>query len=310
MASYTFKRQVESIITLHGGMIFGGHVRDVILHEHDPNWLPPATSDIDCYMKSHSLPVFKEALKDAHITLYTEFEREDASAYIPTIDVPRNVLRHHRYKLGIIDDKNIEYVDNLLQQSINQSAQQACSEDIRTFLMSLRRASVLCEPLFIDMFIADCHNFHLMYPPFGTIDFECNGLLMTSCGIVLSPHLYSTPHVLEMNKKLQKVIDDICSRKAVHVAEDISTYRITKMRGKGWSVDMQYVKAIEDVPATDVCIFCHEDVCGKHFKLACCNAVYHKDCLMRVLASEYGGACIMCKRKTLAHRDIALLKIE
>lgn len=309
MALNGMKRQVERIITSHGGVIFGGYVRDLVLNDdHDT----AAPSDIDCYMVFHAIRPFMESLIDVHITVDTVFERDDVASYFNVdMDIPRGILKHIRLRLKVIADDTATYVHQLLSEGLNENARAVLRKTIHTFVASIRRAALSCEPLMLDVFTADCHNFFNIYPPFGSVDFECNGLILTRSGISLSPHMFPDLTHVQRQDKLQSIFADIKNRKAVYISGDVPLHRIVKMRAKRWIVPMKHTQVVDHSPIdADVCIVCHEDVCSKHYKLPCCNAIYHRDCLIQVVSSEYAGQCIMCKRKSNAHDDVALIKSE
>lgn len=330
--AYKLRQQVEGIITSCGGIIFGGHVRDVVLHDthaaeyykesgddgakmyEDASFMPQyggrlvISSDIDCYMIAHSIESFMDQLRDENLSVQVVFEREDAKQYIPTLDVPHGVLRHVRLSVSSLGMKVVKYIRELVNEGLSESARTLVSREVNEFVCSLHRASLACPTLFLDVFVADCRNFYAMCPPFGTVDFECNGLILTASGITLSPSLFPGMSPLQRNEVLQRIIDDIKNKRASYVNTDMPDDRVAKMCKKGWSIVLKHVHVNAERPAdADVCIFCHDEVRSQHFKLKCCNAIYHKDCLVKVLSSEYGDKCIMCKRKTLAYMDVVVL---
>lgn len=331
--AYKLRRQVENIILQHGGIIFGGHVRDVVLRDihatefyklvgnadkqnmyNDatchPEWdgRLAVSNDIDCYMVSHAVEAFLESLADEHITVYKVFEHTDARNYLPNLDVPSGVLSHIRYNVTNISRETVRYVKSIVNESISTSARTLLTHHIDSFVSSLQEESIKAQPVVLDMFIAGCYNFHRMCPPFGPVDFECNGLIMEKGGIMLAPSLYPQLSVMARQKMMQRIIKDISQRKAVYVDDSfLPPWRIQKMLAKGWTVDMKYVVSHIE-PAADVCIFCHDNIDTKHYKLPCCSAVYHKECLVNVLSSDFRSCCIQCKQATFAHLDMPILK--
>lgn len=329
--AYQLRRQVERVITSHGGVIFGGHVRDLVLNDlqaidyykfsrfqgvnkyDDVNVLPECngmrivSADIDCYMVSHAMDSFVESLNDIHISVHTVFERDDANAYFP-LKVPDGVIKHFRFSVTNMDKGNLQYVQELVYESFNESALTLISKNIRSFFKSLRQVSKNCEPLLLDVFVADCANFYTLHPPFGCVDFECNGLLLTHSGLQMSPHLYPELSAVQRSVKLQVVMQDIKNRRAVYVDNNAPAYRVAKMQEKGWYMPMKHITVVDNDPEDqDVCVVCHEDVAGKHFKLTCCSALYHKECMEKVLMSQYSNTCIMCKQATNAIQDVNIL---
>lgn len=237
---------------------------------------PSDLSDIDCYMNYHMLDRFFFDIDYCDMKVRIVFDRPDATQYIPTINIPEGVIRHMRCEVS--------------------SAAAAIS---------------------VDIMYAKCHRFSFYHPPFGTVDFECNGLLLTKSGVALSPTIYSSLSPMARHEKLNDIIQDIRDRRAIYV--DIpSPLRIAKMMAKGWTIVTKYVEQVEAVAGTEgaeMCIICHEDL-ADHYKLRCCNARYHRTCLVKALDSDNKycvaatGQCIMCKQDTRAYEEVAILNAQ
>jgi hypothetical protein len=335
-SDYKLRRQVEGIILSHGGVIFGGHVRDVVLREthaaayydalahsgeddiyDDPTFHDKysgrtvVSSDIDCFMVSHSMEGFMDNLDTARISVTRVFERDDAKEYLPALDVPPGILKHVRYRLSYLDKHICAAVQKAVSDELNEHAVSMLGKEIQSFKRALHNAIPRFEPFNLDIMVASCYDFYTMYPPFGSFDFECNALLLTRHGITLSPSVHVEATILQRNEHLQRIIADISKKKAVYVQQNIPEWRIKNMREKGWSVATKHVQVIAHAPEEkDVCVICHEDLCGKHFRLPCCKSLYHKECMIRILSSEYGHKCIVCGRESDAPLDIAIVKNE
>jgi hypothetical protein len=322
--SYDFRRHVETIILKNGGIIFGGHVRDTILRDahvndyhieciisnkdcnsrelfNDPTFHPElkgrlvTSRDIDCYMPA---PAAKEMISDLHaasITTRVVFERNDAKKYLPELDIPYGILKHVRYMVYPV------------------AKQPKRRSPFSIFCTSVQEAVEDIAPFHIDLLTARSSDFHLFYPPFGLIDFECNGLLMTTTGISMSPCMYPHLSALSRHHKIDVIIDDIRNMRAVYVdAESLTTRRIKKMAAKGWAIQRNFIKTCDS--SDDVCIICHDD--APSYKLTCCNARYHRHCLVQAMCGdnefcmERTMQCIMCKKYTRAFTEVTILKSD
>lgn len=350
-AEYQFRREVEHIILDLGGVIFGGHVRDVILNDihandyyidgvinkksaeyaspvmyDDPTFLPQfdgrtvVSKDIDCYMPTHILKYLFQEFEDRNICAKVIFKHKDIKDYISTINVPDGVLSHMRCEISSISKHTGMSLKRLIRDNLHTTAERLLSSRISTFINDVDNAVRVVKPMILDIIVTKCKDFHMFSPPFSTVDFECNGLLLTKMGISLSPSLYPEWSLIDRHNKLDGIIDDIRCRRAVYVdPTSLTPQRISKMKSKGWTVVMRAIQqATVDASAQEMCIICHDDIAPYSicFKLKCCSAMYHRACLERALVSDNDycmsctGCCIMCKQSTTAFTEIDILKAE
>ena len=139
--------------------------------------------------------------------------------------------------------------------------------------------------------------------PFMTdLDFECNGLYMSKHGLSIAPELVEGYSEYAKFTQLTKVIDDIIKRDAVYchprdTANNIGA-RVQKLMKNGWKIkDCQgCIVSMCDENYEGHCIICHEDVPNTHFKMTCCDARYHGECMKKTLeCSQQHSHCVMCK---------------
>lgn len=341
-ACHKFRKQVERIIHSHGGIIFGGHVRDTILRDthadafymaglvegkdfraphvyEDPSFHPEfkgrlvVSTDIDCYMVAHSINDFIADLEAENIEARVVFDRSDAKTYLPNLDVPDGILRHMRLHITHVAPKTLLHA---VQRKVHPTARKLIRGALTDFISAVEDVATNLKPLCLDILVARCHDFNAMFPPFGGADFECNALLMTAGGIMLSPSVFRDYSIMMRQYKVNAIIDDIKSMRAVYVdTENLTARRIQKMRCKGWDVSPRIIVPIA-ANESEMCIICHDDLpCGKsHFKLPCCNARYHRDCLVAALTGDTDFSmkrtmqCIMCKKYTNAYTEAELLR--
>jgi hypothetical protein len=340
---YKFRRAVEKDILSFDGVIFGGHVRDVALHDihaieyysmdyegvvdiktetyyNDPDFFPEwkgrlvVSSDIDCYMREEHVASLLQHLRAQNISVRQVFERADAKSYLPNLTVPHGVLKHMRFKLSPLTQSKARELRNVIMSKLHPVARQRVKDKITNFVVELIDEADEVQPLTLDVMVASNDNFHKYHPPFGNMDFECNCLMMTSAGIQLSPALYPSASVIVRHQKLNSILQDIRDMKARYVdVDNLAVYRVVKMKRKGWEIPMNIIQKEADVH-NDVCIICHDELAPcDHFKLPCCNARYHRQCLLNAFsqgdsAMEQTLRCVVCKQYTDAFSEAVILK--
>lgn len=326
------KRDVMEEVVLAGGTVFGGAVRDWYIHDHYAAKFYEAAGEEDAYRYGDAefLPEFKDRLVcpndiDAAIPA-TAVEgliatlrkqgfmvackfRRDAKRYLPNLRIDEGEVMHHRY--------DIRYVKKNMFAQIRSGFPAALLEE-PAFAAVLMEAATRAEALF-DGQTHKC-AFHLdlmatppefqMEPPFGALDFECNGLLMNRAGMRLSKELtrLTVRNPMAYHRRYEQVMKDILARKANIVSrgnEDVPQYRVEKMLKNGWNITkfltVKYMTGAGDEPPYDgYCIICHEDVGAQHYKMRCCDARFHSKCLLDAMqkgdaSMEATGKCVMCK---------------
>lgn len=338
------KQDIAKTVMSAGGILFGGFVRDSILHDYwakkyyllaeEEGFLEEETKekyrqkeifpetidrmvvpkDIDCYLPSSATVASFENLLSAKKYSYERvFVREDAKEYLPRLTVPDNTLLHIRYKVCCVNSHAKYKVKQLIANALPATFYPYIKESVSSFIHNLQDMSTHIPYVYIDTLVQKkCEE--PLYPPFGNIDFECNALLMSEKGIYLSPELHTDYGELRQTTsmfKLNEIVLDIIHKKAIMVRSihPIDMYRVSKMRLKGWNIvaPTKYILPIEASPdlslkEKEICIVCHDSIqLQPHYKLRCCAAKYHKECLLNCIhkgpaAMSITTKCIMCKR--------------
>ncbi len=355
---WKFKKLVGSLVLSSGGTIFGGYVRDSILHDHfskkyyeqckkdsihmeeeqirymDPDFYPEFKDrtlnpdDIDCFFTSYALlKNFEETLHHSKLCFTKVFVHDDVSNYITRLNLPPNTVSHIRYKVTHFHTPKKNMLKMLLKNSFHTLIRHELNLEIENFITRLEHVTESYPHIIIDALIQKTNSSYPLSPPFGKLDFECNGLLLSSKGLTIASDLKDSTKeyvgfIADITKQTE-IIQDILQKKArliQSVGYNVDKYRIDKMKEKGWDIiygDFLNIVSQKSTDPEDVCIICHETVKDtEHYKLKCCSAWYHKKCLID--ASITGSAamaqtnkCIMCK-KLLCNigYDICILQIK
>lgn len=317
-AEWKIKQAIASIILNVGGVIFGGFVRDTLLHDHfakkyydlmkedygtdiqhacytdetvhsdtyDRCIIP---KDIDCYLENAEMLARLELALSAHRFSFRRiFVRQNASEYIKRLDVPDNSLIHIRYVVCCIDYAARYALKSAILSALPMEFRTLCNEHIHQCLTQIQDTSRKLHQVTIDALIKKNPDLSLE-PPFGNIDFECNALLLNKDGIRLSKQLKIDTGVVKATAeafKLVEIIQDITKKRAVVARNNkpMDHYRFQKMRLKGWEIVTNF-QVIQEVPISsimedDVCTICLSSFKEKAYKLKCCSTKYHKKCLL------------------------------
>lgn len=284
-------------------------------------WVVP--NDVDLFIHESKLANLLKVL-GTQFTVKHRFTR-DPVKYIPTIEAGADTLEHHCYDLlPIVPSAAIRSLTAHLPSYIVAALREA-TDELWGKMKEIegRTARIRMDVMVSKVPLEEAQP----KPPFGPVDFLCNGLLLDANGFHLSGLLYyglSSP--LHRMERLEAIFRQIERREAV-VHRCPPLHRIRKMMERGWTINsddafVHVVKVKGDAPAPadaqnqDKCIICHSEFEGDdaQYKLKCCNARYHARCLVN--AAEIGPAsmlatetCIMCKRILVdLEGDVTLLR--
>ena len=308
---WKFMCVIRDMVLDNNGMIFGGFVRDSIIHDYyasqfyeiavgdksthlynDSLYLPntidrtTVPKDIDVRMTERDFEILVEEFRLKKIEVHLEFQRDRTllSAYFANIHSNDLTLQHIRLFLTI-DMEEVNRALHNLPIKVNHRF----------------------TPPVIKLDVITSKN-TFSYPLISTPDFECNALYLTKHGISLAPEISFTNDFLKQEMKKQKIMKDIIQKKTTYLNPDpdsevsnaILIHRVSTMLSNGWLIEDDIVSTVNDNAYEGHCIICHEIVQNVHFKLHCCDARYHGKCLHNAMsygltAMRLTNTCIMCK---------------
>jgi hypothetical protein len=303
------KTVADAILSLKDVTIFGGYVRDMILHDHaakafydhpkvskiptqsllnsfyaNPAFLPEfkdrlvIAKDIDCFMSTSKIPDFEEAIQAAELEVFKKVDLP-ISKYLANANVEvSDGLKLTRFKVGL---KYAPLLSALLPEST-------------------RKIRVSIDVIHCD----DIDGIDGLEPPFGRLDFECNALMLGKGGQIRASEklFFDWEDPLTRFTKVAKVIEDIKKHKAVPV-ENPPFYRILHMMEKGWDIinvdGALSLISSERLEKDEDCLICLGNMKERKchvLKRCCCNAKYHVKCFKSLVTNEnFGWACPMCR---------------
>ncbi len=297
--------EIKKLLQDAGGNIYGGFVRDQIIHDHhadyfyeyvnslnmsdndindkynSPEFMPEhidrclLPSDIDCYMTTAALSQFKNVeLKKKHYSMRIKSSQK-ASFYFA-------------------EKNNNSLLSELLHTKVT----------IYFNINRLLSTFLDITQIGVDMDIIHTDNNEIdMYKELSkNFDFECNALILNSNDEIQLPYSigkYMTPY--DKLKKINSIIEDIKQKKAVIIGNDTpASFRIAKMIKKGWQIEAQPFQIIKLTEAYDgYCVICHDDleVNRLHIKDRNCDARFHLKCYLNMVRFEnFKHECPLCKK--------------
>lgn len=341
-AKWQFFMKVVQVVLDVNGLIFGGAVRDIYARDYcarnfykkvgpsrarefyldteyheefkDRVIIP---NDLDATIHHTKLEELLLQLKQKNMVVKTLFCR-DAKTYLPNLNVNKNEVMHYRFEIR----------PNIFVKFDRPSfARELFEDEFEKMLTKVYKTKQEIGAVYVDLLVNQTDKD--LDPPFGDLDFECNGLILSKDGIRMSRCLHYTwvPRIypVEMDERLAQIKEDIINKRAVPIPQEVTSkmvYRTSKMIQKGFQIILEDIKSIEPEPEnTSVqssdsdsvssskeenmhqCILCLEDLTTtKHYKLTCCEARYHDKCL--VIAAYKGQTaitntrtCIMCRQR-------------
>lgn len=330
------KLTVMKEIVKHEGVVFGGAVRDWYIHNYNATKFYEAikgtedayTNVLEKYTDATFLPEFKDRTvipNDIDATIpkscmkglleslskkgfrITNIFKHDAKTYFPHLTIGEGQIQHECYRVTHIPRTIAPSLMTMFPTSFTGDI--AILQEINRFsdamMNILQQIPIKSTSFTIDLMVSQDGIYY--EPPFGHLDFECNGLLMTQGGIRLSKTLAYTWDMcpIKYNEVYNRILEDILHYRAVMVhRENVYSYRIKKMVQKGWAITnfhtVQYMNVPKEKAYDGYCLICQDTLPSKHYKMKCCDARFHAKCLVRtvtegVAAMNYTGKCVMCK---------------
>ena len=342
---WKLKNKAINIIVNNGGMVFGGAVRDKYLHdvhataffEHvrtltsetldelgktraelyqDDSYMPElkgrfvSPNDIDAYIHIADQTKLLSAIKVEFPCCTKLFER-DIKQYFPNLTVEPDTIMHHRYALRTMRTTEMANWLSKFTRMVPYEIRTELKEFIVKLRTRTRDISYLGRyPVYLDLMVyVKPYDSTMPDPPFGSLDFMCNALILDKSGFRLSKHIEMSDPLARL-KAMTGIMNEIEEKKATVV--NIAWYRVRKMLRKGWKVAgiFHHIEQVEESEYDGHCLICHgrlneidPDVFDviPHMKLKCCDARYHPLCMLKAIdtgehSMRVRTACAMCNQ--------------
>lgn len=318
-------RETVRTIIQCGGSIFGGAVRDMILHDHhatefytrvpglaaeasyeDPTchsdlsgrYVVP--NDIDATIPEAELPALLNAWKKKGFQARRVFER-DAKSYLPNLTCSVGEVRHAHYVLHTMTASIANAIKHSIWSQIALFIQGEVCGAVDNLINALNTLADSAPRVHVDLMIvktdASCEA------PFGLPDFECNALLFDSTGVRIAKGLIQADAMpFTSYNHLQKIIRDIVHWRAVPVQGIVPIEpRLRKMAKRKWQIELAHIQR-DKLHNDELCFICHDGFEKEHLKMTCCSGRMHKDCFLQACtkgpaAMADTDRCIYCRQE-------------
>ena len=265
-------KAVEKALLENGGIIFGGYVRDKIIHDHFANMFYTQSENVDDYSdpENHraSWPHRCHMPRDIDVVVsnagFKGFKAMMASmGFRVKQKLPSKTADIYS------GDVNIQHTK--------------CYVTLKTHPLLKGFSEMIQAIPIIEIDVLHKDEIKSTEPiPFGKIDFECNSLLIVPGDLIDVRSAGVRDFVVDKHRQINRIIEDVLAFKAVAVFPQ--KYRTAKMLKKGFKIVNNVVELIPRVVGgpDGLCLICHEDfkedknIC--HVKNKCCEARYHPEC--------------------------------
>lgn len=282
-------RLMRNIVWRFNAVIFGGAVRDTILHSHAAH-----TFYFLCAQKGTCLNIKDYDNPDIHTELSDRF-------LIPKdIDFFMNYSKLHRfkkylYKKGFYFNEQKHMDLSYVNKNLHSGEYTLMKAEI-IYFDKLNKKSY---PILLDIILS---NQEKIVIPQMDPDFNVNKLIMTDKGIISTSIEWTFNQIKECIHKKEAICYSITSHA-----------RYEKMKAKGWKVTMNYstfVFKLRTNEEEESCVICLDtlkvgelEVLPKDCK---CKYSYCKSCLPYTLKSTQ---CLMCKKDMCSHKKECDIKM-
>jgi hypothetical protein len=287
---------VTKSVILSGGKVFGGAVRDNVLHCHASNNFDKLYSDRNAAKADYNNPQIHPKLADRLIV------PKDIDCFFDHhSDVIRfkSMLKSDGYNISI-KAAGAEYDDLPTDMSITTFV--AKPKMSKLIYELFKDSNIPIDEVAMSIDVIWSNGPYKRDMPFNDIDFACNALIFNKSSLnsglydmmpVLSPYIVSQKGVrstFEYTKVLHDILEQIVEKRAVIVHR--VSHRVEKMRVGGWSIKdtKVYQPLFLMKENSETCAICLDDVFGSnHYMRTCCKGHYCKGCISEVVAK-----CKLC----------------
>ena len=294
-------KAIEKNMLKAGGIIFGGYVRDRIIHDHYA----------DKFYKSEAYKKSANPTSDYNDSS-CHTESWPHRTHLPSdIDVVMSNSGFATF-IQLMQEEDFIVKRKAPSKISIYTCRTPCDLMHTKCVIAMKTHSLLKSlPQFKESMPAihvDVLHKEVLHPmecvPFGTIDFECNSLLILP-GNVIDLRNGAMEFCTEKYKQINKIVEDIVSFRAVAVCPQ--TYRVYKMLDKGFTIMNAAINLLPQRTGNaydGVCLICHDAFDNREIgqvRHTCCDARYHIHCYCKSKGktdSCYDNVhnCMMCRR--------------
>ena len=282
-ATWNMMRRISETLIERNGVIFGGFVRDSILRRHH-------------YAKFMQAVPYQKLSKFEDAEFMPEYSGrlalpKDLNCFINPLEISPFITFMTSIGFTVFDaepehDKEYDVAEDVGLMRIGISTETDTPGEIMTVIVEL-------------MYPFDDH---VVSPPFAKLDFYCNALMLDKHNPV-TPVLMPAFSGSSASSELVEIITLMIKKRfASAIGDSVPLRRTMTMMATGWTMsangrcitdpmamytgqggnaDVVEVLDAED----DMCLICMDDIGSYAHKFGCCNALYHKSCMSKVVTT-------------------------
>ena len=298
---------MREFITRCNGIIFGGFVRDMIIHDHYAQtyyeYADRKDELVDQYENKdyhpESWPMRTHQPEDIDVAMTTE-----------KYDEFKKLLEKHGYKFKTKhNDIKHPYRVHLADHDMKIDTL-TVSVKVHHLIASYTNITHTMPSIKIDVIFKDSFDPLKDRFPIGKIDYECNAMIIRNGSLDLQNLNNYQKDPFNKLRKINEIVDNIIQFKAISIEPE--RHRIEKMISKGFYIMDRYIEIIsaKEVEKYDGhCIVCCSKF-KKHdimLKNKCCDGRYHLTCYKNTCSKARNNFdnihyCIMCRAQNI-HSD-------
>lgn len=286
---YLFIEKLINILIENGVLIFGGAVRDKMVHDHYCRKFHEAEMDTSKFSDPSYHPETKHRLLVANdIDAFVRGNKDDVQKLFDTLD-----SRGYKVIVKAVKQKYFTFT-NLDHQKVEISIKGADGLGLQVKIP-------------VDILFSEEKDIE---PPFGRLDLLCNGFVMDKFGIRLSTQTGTRMDLqkpftrkmeeLEILEKIFKLRTDIAEMWEEDNDSHNRDHRISRiigMQGRGWEVNNRVFCSEKKEHKDEICVRCARgpNKLQRLVKLKCCDRYIHHWCLYHQMTdSELAPRCPKC----------------
>lgn len=316
MIRWKMAKSVSRLISEAGGYIFGGFIRDSIIHDEAAKSFYSSVHNIDnsgddiyhLYNDKNILPEFNDRL----------LQINDIDCYMTTKELPNieKILEKNQYYIEFKREKPVKFY--FANGEEIQSDLKLTKAIVKFKTNEVLQSVVNKYDYYIKLDIIHGHttSFEIYKTISANMDFECNSLILTpENNYIIAGSDFKSLDPIEKLKKIEYIISFIKEKKAVlfNKTNKFGVYesRVEKMLKKGFSIITRNTINIKN-DGEQTCIICMNDISVKliHTKHIHCSARFCVKCFIKLITHEnYKNDCPLCKRDCFVFgRELDLYK--
>lgn len=338
------------IVVDSNGIVFGGAVRDWILHDYhaqsfyrycqsinlphkevnskyiDIKFHPESKDrivlprDVDIVIRERDLNFLQENCDKQNLQFKRIQQKALSDRYLSDkTGIALEDVSQYKYRVNSLKE-------NYMQDILHNFPTPIFHEMYQYFIGAIK--SIIFPKFEVDVIVIKGEYDDISIAPFGRLDFDVNSLIWSKNGLFMSPLYLKKHNPLANQIEIDKIMTNIYNKRATCIDryfysdfdERRFKYRVEKMLQKGWQFDMSNlfsnIEIIKNELYTGECIACRtsgSDFGRCSYKFTCCDARYHSiDCILSIMTKhvKLKNECPSCRESYTHNFDVRRIQSD